>query len=66
MSWEIWADVPDQDHVRSWFKIGECKTLEEYEDVKERYILGWEPTSNVLRLREPGSFELRKKIYGGR
>ena len=60
MSWEVWADVPDQDHSRSWVKIGECNTLEEYEFIKERYIAGWEPTSNVLRLRDHGSFELRK------
>jgi hypothetical protein len=61
MEWEIWANVPDQDHRRSWIKIGECTTLEQFDDVKEKYIVSWKPTSNTIRLRQPGSFEIRKK-----
>ena len=52
------ANVPDQDHNRSWREIGVCETLEEYEQIKEDYIKGWEGTSNVIRLRELGSFDL--------
>lgn len=59
--WKIMANVPDQDHIRDWVQIGECETLEEYELKKEAYIEGWKPTSNFLRLRELGSFELVKE-----
>lgn len=62
--WKIMANVPDQDHIRSWTCIGECETLEEYEAKKEAYIRGWEGTSNVLRLRKLGSFELIALSYG--
>lgn len=61
MSWKVMANVPDQDHVRSWIQIGKCDTLEEFEKIKEEYIKGWEPTSNTIRLRQPGSFELVKE-----
>ena len=60
--WEIWANVPDMDHNREWVKIGECETLEEYELKKEKYMKHWEGTSNTLRMRELGSFEL-KRVY---
>lgn len=60
MLFDIMANVPDQDHVRSWVKIGQCSTLEEYDQKKEEYIQRWEGTSNVLRLRQLGSFELVK------
>ena len=67
MKFRILANVPNQDHVRTWIEIGTCETLEEFNAIKENYIQSWEPTSNVLRLRELGSFELVKvsdKIFG--
>jgi hypothetical protein len=57
--WEIWANVPDQDHIRDWVKIGECSNLYQYEKIRGEYIQRWEGTSNVMRLKEPGSFEVR-------
>ena len=60
-SWKVMANIPDQDHIRSWHQIGTCQTLEEFEEIKEKEINFWQGTSNVLRLRQPGSFELIKE-----
>jgi hypothetical protein len=58
MIWKVMANVPDQDHTRTWVEIGKVESLEEFEMVKEKYIDRWAGTSNVLRLRELGSFDL--------
>jgi hypothetical protein len=60
-TYTVWANVPDQDHIRHWTKVGECDNLEEYEQVMKKEIAFWRYTSNELRLQEPGSFKLEKK-----
>ena len=67
MKFRILANVPDQDHIRTWTEIGVCDSLEQFHEIKEHYIKSWEPTSNTLRLRQLGSFELIQvgdKIFG--
>ena len=40
MKFNVFANVPDQDHIRSWVKLGSCETLEEFQKIKEEYIKG--------------------------
>ena len=61
MTWKIMANVPDQDHTRTWVQIGTCTTLEEFDKIKEEYIESWRGTSNITRLRILGSWELVKE-----
>jgi hypothetical protein len=60
MKYSVWANVPDQDHIRSRMKIAECNSIKEYNEIIKDYINKWKGTSNYFRLREPGSFELEE------
>ena len=59
MKYEIMANVPDQDHVRTWCKIGECDSHPEFNEVREKFI-----RSNPhigLRMKAPKCFKLVEK-----
>lgn len=64
MIFELWANVPDMDHVREWVKLGESEHLHELRKEKEKYIERWRQTSNYFRMREKGSFKVLDKDTG--
>lgn len=64
MIFELWANVPDMNHVREWVKLDESESLDELRQKKETYIQRWRDTSNYFRMRQKGSFMVKEKETG--
>ncbi len=56
--YRIMANVPDQDHIRTWAEIGTCNNITEFDKQVKEYIEHWKDTSNFIRLQQPGSFKM--------